>query len=558
MTLLLRSGEYKRKRKLAGPAGLEANLDANCRAEKEIDDATTAVSQVLRWLKDLLLHGYKHGIVADDLYDVLPQHWSELLCDNLEKVWSEELNNAESQGRKPSLWKIIFKTYGLSYLKYSMLSITDATYFGTTVIKYRYFVELRVRRRIIISADWAADWIPLFLQQDTSSCYITRLSFLSVNNNTSGMIMNLMSTDMQNFEYTCYLLSFAIFSPIDLLITAYILQRYVGYAAYVAVSLMVIQILQKKTKFHFKFRSNFILLLKSHDQLLYEIALFYKLMSKFQVQQTAQTDKRISLISEEFLLLDEVNLNVKKTKSADTCVALEKVILSQSTQMFDVEFSNSKLYFIVGSVGSGKTTLLNVILGEIRPQSGELLVSGKISYESQEPWIVAASIRENIIFGEKYDKENFQLPYGDKTQVGERGLSLSGGQRARVNLARAVYRNADIYLIDDPLSAVDAHVAKDIFENCINGYLSDKTRILVTNNFQFLKEADEIILLNDGKVEFKGNPTDFYENKNFCNYLPSTKEKKEVISDEKLDPNKSDNSDDPTNLQKDIEHLDEQ
>ncbi|XP_032455543.1 multidrug resistance-associated protein 4-like [Nasonia vitripennis] len=81
------------------------------------------MSQVLRWLKDLLLHGYKHGIEADDLYDVLPQHRSELLCDSLEKVWSEELKNAESQGRKPSLWKIIFKTYGLSYLKYSMLSV---------------------------------------------------------------------------------------------------------------------------------------------------------------------------------------------------------------------------------------------------------------------------------------------------------------------------------------------------------------------------------------------------------------------------------------------------
>lgn len=95
------------------------------------------------------------------------------------------------------------------------------------------------------------------------------------------------------------------------------------------------------------------------------------------------------------------------------------------------------------------------------------------------------------------EKDFVQLPNGDKTLVGQRGISLSGGQRARVNLARAVYSEADIYLLDDPLSAVDTHVANDLFEDCIMGYLGNKTRLLVTHQLQFLKYADIILVVNN-------------------------------------------------------------
>lgn len=95
-------------------------------------------------------------------------------------------------------------------------------------------------------------------------------------------------------------------------------------------------------------------------------------------------------------------------------------------------------------------------------------------------------------------EKDFQLfPYGDKTLVGERGVSLSGGQRARINLARAVYRQADIYLLDDPLSAVDTHVSKHLFQECVTDYLGKKTRILVTHQLQFLNRADLIIVVDD-------------------------------------------------------------
>lgn len=155
--------------------------------------------------------------------------------------------------------------------------------------------------------------------------------------------------------------------------------------------------------------------------------------------------------------------------------------------------------------------LSNSFVGELDITRGTLDVNGSLSYASQEPWVFAATIRQNILFGQPYDKKRYnevvqvcalekdfkQFTDGDLTLVGERGASLSGGQKARINLARAVYRDADIYLLDDPLSAVDVHVGKHLFDECITGYLKNKTVILVTHQVYHLKKADRIIVLNN-------------------------------------------------------------
>lgn len=169
---------------------------------------------------------------------------------------------------------------------------------------------------------------------------------------------------------------------------------------------------------------------------------------------------------------------------------------------------------IVGPVGSGKSTLLQTILGELTPERGTVEVKGSVSYASQEPWVFGGSVRQNIIFGQDFEKEKYEeivkvcalerdftlFPYGDKTLVGERGVSLSGGQRARINLARAIYKDADIYLLDDPLSAVDTHVGKHLFDQCISGYLKYKCVVFVTHQLQYLGNVECIHLLEDGKV----------------------------------------------------------
>lgn len=178
-----------------------------------------------------------------------------------------------------------------------------------------------------------------------------------------------------------------------------------------------------------------------------------------------------------------------------------------------------KLIAVIGPVGSGKSSLLQVLLRELPLTAGSVHIGGTVSYASQEPWLFAGSVRQNILFGQEMDRPRYNavvrrcaldrdftlFPHGDKTIVGERGVSLSGGQRARISLARAVYKRADIYLLDDPLSAVDAHVGRHLFESCVVGYLRDSIRVLVTHQLQFLREVDQIFILKNGSVAAAGN-----------------------------------------------------
>lgn len=184
-------------------------------------------------------------------------------------------------------------------------------------------------------------------------------------------------------------------------------------------------------------------------------------------------------------------------------------------QSINLEVHSKKLCSIIGQVGSGKSTLFQVIIGELDLDEGSIEINGKLSYAGQEPWLYESSIRNNILFVEEYDEKRYNevckvcalerdfdlLPNGDATICGERGISLSGGQKARVNLARAIYKKADIYLLDDPLSAVDTHVGKHIFEKCIRDYLKDKVCILITHQLQYLKDVEHIVLMNAGKIE---------------------------------------------------------
>ncbi|KAI1769054.1 P-loop containing nucleoside triphosphate hydrolase protein [Hypoxylon sp. FL1150] len=187
-----------------------------------------------------------------------------------------------------------------------------------------------------------------------------------------------------------------------------------------------------------------------------------------------------------------------------------------------IEFSSRKgeLTCVVGRVGSGKSSLLQSVLGDLWKVEGRVRVQGTVAYVAQQPWIMNATVKENIIFGHRYDSNFYektvkacalladftQLPDGDETFVGERGISLSGGQKARVALARAVYARADIYLLDDCLSAVDSHVGKHIIENVLgsNGLLASKCRILATNAIAVLPEADYIYQIKDGEIVESG------------------------------------------------------
>jgi ATP-binding cassette subfamily C (CFTR/MRP) protein 1 len=192
----------------------------------------------------------------------------------------------------------------------------------------------------------------------------------------------------------------------------------------------------------------------------------------------------------------------------------------------NINFSarNGELSCIVGRIGSGKSSLLQTMLGNLHKLEGDILVRGSVAYVPQNAWIMNASVRNNILFGHRYDPDFYQktvracalvedlaiLPDGDRTEVGEKGISLSGGQKARLQLARAVYARADVYLFDDILSAVDQHVGRHIINHVIgpNGLLRGRTRVLATNSIPVLQEAEQIVLVDNGRITEQGSYVD--------------------------------------------------
>jgi ATP-binding cassette subfamily C (CFTR/MRP) protein 1 len=182
----------------------------------------------------------------------------------------------------------------------------------------------------------------------------------------------------------------------------------------------------------------------------------------------------------------------------------------------DLHIGHNEFIGVIGPVGSGKSSLLAAIAGEMRQLSGSInLGAASRSFCPQHSWIQNATVQDNIIFGKPYDRGRYNqvidscalrkdfemLPNGDMTEIGERGINLSGGQKARVNLARAIYFEADIILMDDPLSAVDAHVGRHILEQAMMGpLLRTKCRILATHQLHVLNRCDRIVLMADGRI----------------------------------------------------------
>ncbi|XP_044525283.1 ATP-binding cassette sub-family C member 4 [Gracilinanus agilis] len=244
------------------------------------------------------------------------------------------------------------------------------------------------------------------------------------------------------------------------------------------------------------------------------------------------SEARISIKRiKEFLILDEVHpsgIQPQKDEKAlvhvqDFTSYWDKTLEVPTLRNLSFTVRPRELLAVVGPVGSGKSSLLCAVLGELPRHEGLVTVKGRIAYVSQQPWVFSGTVRSNILFGKTYEKERYDkvikacalkkdlklLEDGDLTLIGDRGTTLSGGQKARINLARAVYQDADIYLLDDPLSAVDGEVGRHLFEHCICQTLHEKVTILVTHQLQYLQAASQILILKEGKVVEKGTYTEF-------------------------------------------------
>ncbi|KAK3096260.1 hypothetical protein FSP39_025059 [Pinctada imbricata] len=225
--------------------------------------------------------------------------------------------------------------------------------------------------------------------------------------------------------------------------------------------------------------------------------------------------------------------------------------------LMDITFNlgKGKLVGVCGSVGSGKSSLISAILGRMVHRDGKIAVKGSIAYVSQQAWIMNATVRDNILFGLMYEEEKYKkvveacclkedfeaLIAGDETEVGERGINLSGGQKQRVSLARAMYADKDIYLLDDPLSAVDIHIGRHIFTECLMKGLKGKSILFVTHQLQYLSECDSIIVIKDGMISERGKHSELMshdgEYANLINtYYTQEKDKEEKEKDGPVSP----------------------
>ncbi|VIO86165.1 multidrug resistance related protein 1, putative [Brugia malayi] len=244
-----------------------------------------------------------------------------------------------------------------------------------------------------------------------------------------------------------------------------------------------------------------------------------------------------------FLSDDEMQLSVvDRISSGDYALSIQSGNFSWDNNKvtlnnINLKIKKGELVAIVGKVGSGKSSLLSAVLGEMDKLNGNVDVVGSIAYAPQQPWIQNLSLMDNILFGTPFDPQRYEtvldacalkpdlatLPAGDQTEIGEKGINLSGGQKHRVSLARAVYANSDIILLDDPLSAVDAHVGRHTFTRVISsqtGLLAKKTRILVTHGLHYLKYCDRIVVMNDGKITEVGTFQELVQaQKHFAEFL---------------------------------------
>lgn len=247
------------------------------------------------------------------------------------------------------------------------------------------------------------------------------------------------------------------------------------------------------------------------------------------------------------LITQTVNANVALTRLQDLLVAEERLLEDNpplvgglpavsirngtfswdpdaekpTLSAVDLDVPTGSFVAVVGATGEGKTSILSAILGEIPAaagSTGEVALRGRVAYVPQVSWIFNATVRDNVLFGAPFDAVRYNeairvsaleqdlgsFPAGDLTEIGERGVNISGGQKQRVSIARAVYADADVYIFDDPLSALDAHVAKEVFDSCMKEHLHGKTVILATNQLHFLAHVDKIFLVRKGVIEEQG------------------------------------------------------
>ncbi|XP_054702251.1 ATP-binding cassette sub-family C member 3 isoform X2 [Grus americana] len=511
---------------------------------------------------------------------------------------AEVLIRDKKHNRKPSFLKALLRTFGPYFLIGSFFKlIQDLLSFVnpqllSVLIGFIKNKDAPAWWGFLIAASMfiCAVLQTLMLHQHFQYCFVTgmrlrtgitgviyRKSLVITNSakrsSTVGEIVNLMSVDAQRFTDLMTFLNMLWSAPLQIFLALYFLWQTLGPSVLAGVAVMVLLIpfnsaIAMKTRAFQVALTTFAVYVSVDEKNILDAEKAFVSLSLFNIlkfplnmlpqviSNIAQTSVSLKRI-QQFLSHDELDPNCVETKviAPGNAISVTNATFSWGKELkpslkdINLLVPSGALVAIVGHVGCGKSSLVSALLGEMEKLEGEVAVKGSVAYVPQQAWIQNATLKDNILFGQAPNEQKYQnvleacalktdlevLPGGDQTEIGEKGINLSGGQRQRVSLARAVYSNSDIYLLDDPLSAVDSHVAKHIFDKVIgpDGVLKGKTRILVTHGISFLPQVDHIVVLADGKISEMGSYQDLLkQNKAFAEFLRNYALDEDIEEDE--------------------------
>uniref|UniRef100_A0A8B9YLC7 Multidrug resistance-associated protein 4-like n=1 Tax=Bos mutus grunniens TaxID=30521 RepID=A0A8B9YLC7_BOSMU len=552
-----------------------------------------------QWINPFFLFGHKRRLKENEIHSVLPKDCSQHLGEELQGYWKQEVDRAEENGEKPSLKKAIIKCYWKSCLLSSIFIFFEAFHLSNLALRktttgqivnllsndvkrfdqvttFLHYLWVGPLQAIAVTAllymeigiSCLAGMAILIILLVLQSCF--GKLFSSLRSKTTALTddriktMSEVITGIRTIKMYAWEKSFVeLITTLrrdeisKILKSSYL--RGMNLAIFFAASKIMIFI-------------TFIIAVVLNNRItVSQVFLVVMLFETVRFTGTLYFPMAIEKVSEavvsinrikDFLLLEEIPLHDHQLLPSDgeTIVDVQdltafwdKVTRTPALKGLSFTVRPGELLAVVGPVGAGKSSLLSALLGELSLIQGNVNVHGRIAYVSQQPWVFPGTVRSNILFGKKYEEDRYKevikacaleknlqnLKERDQTVIGDGGTPLSEGQKARISLARAVYQDADIYLLDDPLSAVDVEVSRHLFEQCICQALKDKVTILVTHQLQYLKAASKILQLENGEMVEKGPYTEFLKSRIDSDSLSKKTEEPEPSSKSPDQPQES-------------------
>uniref|UniRef100_A0A8B9S7G7 Multidrug resistance-associated protein 4 n=1 Tax=Apteryx owenii TaxID=8824 RepID=A0A8B9S7G7_APTOW len=466
------------------------------------------------WLNPLFITGHKRKLEEDDMYKVLPEDSSEKLGEELQ-YWDKEVQKAKKDGRMPHLTKAIILCYWKSYLVFGIFTMIEETlkiiqpiFLGKIINYFENYDssdEVALNFAYCYAAALSVCTLILAIMHHlyfyhvqragmklrVAMCHMIyrkalRLSNTAMAKTTTGQIVNLLSNDVNKFDQVTIFLHFLWAGPIQAVAVTVLLWMEIGPSCLAGMAVLII--------------------------LLPVQTCIGRLFSSLRSKTAAFTDVRIRTMNEVISGMKIIKMYAWEKSFAELVNGLRRKEIAMVMKSSYLRGLNLASFFVASKITVFMTFMAYVLLGNVISASrvfvavslyGAVRLTVTLFFPAAVERVSEAVVSIRRI---KPLANSLSLANGDLTVIGDRGATLSGGQKARVNLARAVYQDADIYLLDDPLSAVDAEVGRHL---CICQALHQKVSVLVTHQLQYLRAATQILILKDGRMVGKGTYSEF-------------------------------------------------